>query len=243
MRQARAILRRTASKLDAMEGSGEEEVMNRSDADTLWRIASGLAREAAKVSRAQGRPRPNLPPLLFFTDPERTPRPWEVAERLPVGAGVVWRHFGAPDAHETALRLREATRRRDGLLLIGLDAALAEAVQADGVHLPEAATDQAAALATRHPDWTITAAFHDLGSPPDLTGIDALVVSPVFPAGGSSASRPPLGIERVSALAAELARPVYALGGVDASNAHALIGSGAYGVAGVGSIRAAFGAD
>jgi len=244
MRQARAILRRTASKLDAMEGSGEEEVMNRSDADTLWRIASGLAREAAKVSRAQGRPRPNLPPLLFFTDPERTPSPWEVAERLPVGAGVVWRHFGAPNALETALRLREATRRRDGLLLIGLDAALAETVQADGVHLPEAATDQAPDLAARHPGWTITAAFHGLSAVPDIVGIDALIVSPIFPAGGASASKVPLGVDRLKALAQAAApAPIYALGGVDASNAHTLIGSGVYGIAGVGSVRAAFEAD
>lgn len=214
--------------------------MNRSDADTLWRIASGLAREAAKVSRAQGRPAPNLPPLLFFTDPERTPAPWDIAGRLPVGAGVVYRHFGAADARETALRLREATRKRDGLLLIGLDADLAGAVGADGVHLPEARIGEVAALSARYPGWIITAAFHDLGSPPDLTGIDAVVVSPVFPAGGASAGKPPLGVRRLSDLAADLARPVYALGGVAASNAHELEGSGAYGIAGVGSIRAAF---
>ncbi|RZJ33640.1 MAG: hypothetical protein EON86_19555 [Brevundimonas sp.] len=38
-------------------------------------------------------------------------------------------------------------------------------------------------------------------------------------------------------------RPVYALGGLDASNAPQLIGSGVYGMAGVGSFRAAFGPD
>jgi thiamine-phosphate pyrophosphorylase len=217
--------------------------MNRSDADTLWRIASGLAREAAKVSRAAGGPRPNLPPLLFFTDPDRTPAPWEVAARLPVGSGVVYRHFGAPDARETALRLREATRRRDGLLLIGLDAALAEAVEADGVHLPEAATGEAAALAARHPGWRITAAFHGRAPHPSLEGVDALVVSPVFQAGGASALNPPLGVMRLAEIAGKAARPVYALGGINASNARELEGSGAYGIAGVGSICAAFGPD
>lgn len=217
--------------------------MNRSDADTLWQVAGCLAREAAKVSRALGRPRPNLPPLLFFTDPERTPRPWEVAARLPVGAGVVYRHFGAPDARETALRLREATRWRDGLLLIGRDADLAEAIGADGVHLPETLIGEAAALSTRRPGWIITAAFHDLGPTPDLAGLDALVVSPVFPAGGASAGKAALGVERLSALSTALARPLYALGGIDASNARALEGSGAYGLAGVGSIHAAFGPD
>jgi thiamine-phosphate pyrophosphorylase len=217
--------------------------MNRSDADTLWRIASGLARETAKVSRSQGRAPLNLPPLLFFTDPERTPEPWTVAARLPVGSGVIYRHFGAPDARDTALRLREATRRRDVLLLIGLDEALAEAVEADGVHLPERAIGGAAALSARRPDWRITAAFH--GSEPlgSLAGIDALVVSPVFPAGGASGARPALGLARFSALVATAERPVYALGGIDPKNAHELEGSGACGIAGVGSIRAAFGPD
>lgn len=216
--------------------------MNRSNADALWRVASGLAREATKVSRAGGAPRPNLPPLLFFTDGDRTPEPWRVAARLPVGAGVVLRHFGAPDARETALRLREATLRRDGLLLIGRDADLAEAVQADGVHLPEALIGEAAALAVRHPGWTLTAAFHGLTPLPDLTGLDALVVSPVFPAGGASGAKAPLGLDGLAELARTVPRPVYALGGVNASNAPRLSGSGAYGIAGVGSIREAFGA-
>ncbi len=39
-----------------------------------------------------------LPPMLFFTDPERTPSPERVMERLPRGAGVVFRAFGRPDA-------------------------------------------------------------------------------------------------------------------------------------------------
>nr|MBF0666190.1 thiamine phosphate synthase [Brevundimonas sp.] len=108
--------------------------MNRSAAEILWEVASVLARDAADVSRAAGRRRPDLPPLLFFTDPGRTARPWETAARLPAGSGVVFRAFGAADALDTARRLREATRGRGGLLLIGLDAELAEAVEADGVH-------------------------------------------------------------------------------------------------------------
>lgn len=217
--------------------------MSRSDADTLWRIASGLAREAAKVSRSTDRTLPPPPPLLFFTDPERTPEPWIVAQALPVGAGVVYRHFGVPDARETALRLRGVTRAGGVLLLIGRDATLAEEIGADGVHLPEASAGEAAALSAAHPGWLITAAFHDRASPPDPTGIDALVVSPIFQAGGVSAASEPLGIERLRTLTRLSSRPVYALGGIDASNARRLEGSGVCGIAGVGSIRAAFGAD
>lgn len=233
---------RAATALDGGTGSGEEEVMNRADAEILWEAANVLARDATRVSRALGRAGPNLPPLLFFTDPERTPKPWETAARLPVGSGVVFRHFGRPDARETALRLREATKARDGLLLIGLDADLAEAVGADGVHLPERALDRAEGLATARPDWRITGAAH---SPAMLgtAGLDALILSPVFAAGGASADRPALGLDTFTAWATVAPCQVYALGGVDSGNAQSLIGSGACGIAGVSAIRAAFGPD
>ena len=217
--------------------------MNRSDAEILWEVASVLARDAANVSRAAGRPRPNLPPLLFFTDPDRTPHPWETAARLPVGSGVVFRAFGAADARETGLRLREATRRRDGLLLIGLDADLAEAVEADGVHLPERALDQAPALAQAHPGWRLTGAVHAAAAMGAASGLDAVVLSPVFPAGGASAGRPALGLQTFGDLVRAGPTPVYALGGLGAGNARALIGSGACGIAGVSAIQSAFGPD
>ena len=216
--------------------------MNRADAEILWEAASVLARDAAKVSRVRDRTGPDLPPLLFFTDPDRTPSPWETAARLPLGSGVVFRHFGRADARETALRLREATRVRDALLLIGLDAELAEAVGADGVHLPERALDQAAGLAALRPDWILTGAVHSRALL-ETPGLDALIVSPVFPVVGASADRPTLGLTTFTSWVEAAPCPVYALGGLDGGNARSLIGSGASGFAGVSSIQAAFGPD
>jgi thiamine-phosphate pyrophosphorylase len=216
--------------------------MNGADARILWEAASVLARDAAKVSRAKAPAAPNLPPLLFFTDPDRTPLPWETAARLPAGCGVVFRHFGRTDAFETAQRLRDSTLERGGRLLIGLDAALAEAVGADGVHLPERALDQAAALATARPDWIITGAAHSrarLKTP----GLDALVVSPVFPAGGASADRPALGLQTLGDWVEAAPCPVYALGGIDSRNVRSLVGSGACGIAGVSAFQTAFRPD
>lgn len=213
--------------------------MNRSDAEILWEVARVLARDAAKVSRAA--PARALPPLLFFTDPDRTPRPWETAARLPAGAGVVFRHFGRPDAHETALRLREVTAMHDLVLLIGRDAELAERVDADGLHLPEQALDEAERLSQARPDWLVTGAAH-AGGRLDVAHLHARVLSPVFPAGGSSSATPPLGLAGFQAMAASAACPVYALGGIDARNARSLTGSGACGLAGVSAIRSAFAA-
>jgi thiamine-phosphate pyrophosphorylase len=214
-------------------------LMKRSDADILWDVAAQLAREAAQ--RLDGRLSLGLPPLLFFTDPERTSRPWETAACLPAGSGVVFRHFGAPDSFETARRLREATRRRDGLLLIGLDADLAEAVGADGVHLPQRALGLAATLAARRPDWRLTGAVHDTGAMRAAAGLDAVVVSPVFPAGGRSSVKAALGVDGLKRLITTAPCPVYGLGGIDAGNATRLIGSGLCGLAGVAAIQSAFG--
>ncbi|HUH23444.1 MAG TPA: thiamine phosphate synthase [Brevundimonas sp.] len=206
------------------------------DARTLWETATALARAAAAVSP----PKCPLPPLLFFTDPARTPRPWETAARLPAGAGVVFRHFGAADALETGLRLRAATKAAGVRLLVGLDAELAERIGADGVHLPERTLSAAYALSGRRPDWLLTGAAHSSEAVERARDLDALVASPVFPAGGASASKPALGIDGFRALAALAPCPVYALGGISPANASALIGSGACGIAGVDAVQIAF---
>ena len=224
--------------LDADRGSEEEVVMSRSAAESLWEVACGLARTAAEVSREPG---VALPPLLFFTDPARTPRPWETAARLPPGAGVVFRHFGAADASATARRLREVTAAAGVRLLIGLDIGLAAEVRADGVHLPERAVGQAEALMAAHPGWLVTGAVHGSESIARARALHAMVLSPVFPAGGVSTARPALGPAGFRALASSAGRPVYALGGITERNASALIGSGACGLAGVEAIQAAFG--
>ena len=205
------------------------------DARTLWQTATALARAAAAVSP----PKRPLPPLLFFTDPTRTPRPWETAARLPAGAGVVFRHFGAADALEIGLRLRATTREAGVRLLVGLDADLAERIGADGVHLPERALSSAYALSGRRPDWLLTGAAHSTKAVKAARDLDALVLSPVFPAGGASAGKPALGIEGFKALAAVAPCPAYALGGISAAKAEALIGSGACGIAGVDAVQTA----
>ena len=206
------------------------------DARTLWQTATALARAAAAVSPSKV----PLPPLLFFTDPTRTPRPWETAARLPAGAGVVFRHFGATDALEIGLRLRAATKAAGVRLLVGLDADLAERIKADGVHLPERALSAAYALSGRRPDWLLTGAAHSTKTVKAARDLDALILSPVFPAGGASADKIALGVEGFKALAAPAPCPAYALGGISAANAETLIGSGACGIAGVDAVQTAF---
>lgn len=215
------------------------------DARRLWETAVDLNRAVRPVSPA---PRRALPPLLFFTDPQRTPEPWGTAKALPAGAGVVYRHFGAEDAGATAERLRRVTADRAVRLLIGQDGALAEAVGADGLHLPERDLARASAWRAARPHWLITAAVHApeaLADPArlglDVLGLDALVLSPVFPAGGASSAKPALGLEAFSAAVRASLLPVYGLGGVNARTVEQLSGSGACGVAAVDAVVEVFG--
>jgi thiamine-phosphate pyrophosphorylase len=205
------------------------------EARALWGAALDLNRAATAVSPGAGR----LPPLLFFTDPDRTPHPWETAARLPRGAGVVFRAFGRPEALEIGQRLRAATAGRGVRLLVGRDADLAVRLEADGVHLPERAMTEATAMRRVRPDWLLTAAWH--GAPLEgAAGLDALVLSPVFPAGGASARKPALGVNAFKDRTSAAPCPVYALGGVNGARAAGLAESGACGIAGVEAVQAAF---
>lgn len=241
-----------ASAVDEGDKAGDEDAMDLPDeARTLWDAATALnqqwramqpvARGGRTVSCVGDQPGLVLPPLLFMTDPLRTPEPWTTAAALPAGACVVFRHFGARDAAATAERLRETTRRAGVLLLIGRDADLAERVGADGVHLPERDLGRAPDLRRQWPDWLLTGACH--GEPNETDGLDALVMSPVFPAGGASAVKTPMGMEAFAARVEKSPLPVYALGGITAGNVGQLAASGACGIAGVAAIREAFAAS
>lgn len=198
-----------------------------------------LSRTAARFRPWPVRGKP-LPNLLFFTDPERTPDPERVAERLPAGAAVVFRAFGAPDAAARGLRLREITRRRGLGFLVGADVSLALEVEADGVHLPERLAAQASELRATRPDWLITAATHGEAAARGgaLAGVDALVVSPVFPSRSPSAGAP-LGVEGLKRIVGAVETPVYALGGVRAGTVERLLDTGIVGIAAVEALNGA----
>lgn len=171
-----------------------------------------------------------LPALLAFTDPERSGDLATLARAMPRGAALVYRAFGAPDAAAQARALLSVCRRRGVRVLIGADAALAKAVRADGVHLPERALTAAWRVGgakhwpkhwpKRWPKdwpkhWFVTAAAH---SPRALAraaqaGVDAAVLSPVFASRSASAGAP-LGERRARIWALQAKTPVYALGGV-----------------------------
>jgi thiamine-phosphate pyrophosphorylase len=197
----------------------------------LAALKRAAERLAASAPVRNGR---RLPPLLILTDPRRTPDPVAVAERLPRGSGLVYRAFGATDALDVGRSLAAVSRRRGLVFLVGADPVLASACGADGVHLPERLVASAPRLRARRPLWRLTGAAHGAAAlhRAAAAGLDAALLSAVFPSGSPSAGRP-LGPTRFSALSRLAELPVYALGGIDAASAPRLRGaaSGAAAVA------------
>lgn len=175
-----------------------------------------------------------LPPLLFFTDPVRTPHPERIVHGLPRGAAVVFRTFGASDAVVQGRRIARAARRRRIVLFVGADEMLARRLGADGVHLPERQAACAGLVSRLRRRFVVTAAAHSL--PAALrarrAGVEAIVVSPVFPSRSPSAGRP-LGPRGFAVIARRAGVAAYALGGVNSCTALGLAGSGAVGLAAI----------
>lgn len=174
-----------------------------------------------------------LPSLLAFTDPARTPDPVALARRMPRGAALVYRAFGAKDAEAVARKLKTVARTRGLVLLIGADPRLAARIGADGVHLPERLARRARAL--RRPGWVVTAAAHSVRAA-RVEGVDAVVISAAFPSNSASAGKP-LGPVRLAQMVRAAGRPAYALGGVTDENARRLLPTGVVGIAGVDAFR------
>ena len=107
-------------------------------------------------------------------------------------------------------------------MMVGMDARLAARLGADGVHLPERLAGRAGSIRALRQRFLVTGAAHSL--PAALrarrAGVDALVVSPVFPSRSPSAGRA-IGPRAFAGLARAIRTPSYALGGVNALTARA----------------------
>jgi thiamine-phosphate pyrophosphorylase len=194
------------------------------------RSKHALAAQARRLNREAGCP--SIPALYFFTDPERTPDPRAIVRRLPRGAAVVYRHFGAQGRERVARQLASLCRSRGLRLLVAADPALARRVGADGVHWPE---DRLSSM--RAGLSIVTVAAHSAAAleRARLAGVDAVVLAPVFETRSASGRRA-LGPFRASQLARSAGVPVIALGGVNAENARLLAGRGFAGIAAVGAL-------
>lgn len=213
-------------------------------ADDARRLNLRTRRRCEAGVRPQ-RERARLPALILLTDETRLTDPSAAVALLPRGSAVIFRHYGLAAAERAALarRLRRITRARGVLLLLAAtdrtDEALARALRADGIHVPEWRVRQGdgPAMHRRRPGWLVTAAAHSLLALRRAAafGADAALLSPVFTTASHAAARP-LGVLRFAAWSRLSRLPVYALGGIDARSAARLRPTRACGLAGIGGL-------
>lgn len=186
------------------------------------------SRKMASAVREASRQIPaGWPGGFFLTDPERVPDPVAMVWRLPHGVGVIHRHFGADNRFHIATKLKAVCFHKGIPLLIANDPYTAIAVNADGVHWPEA-------HAYRARKWRGRFQFQTQ-SVHSATGLrravcDAVLFSTVFPSNSPSAGTA-IGAIRFRKLAMRSEGIVYALGGVNGKTARAV--SGVAGLAGI----------
>ena len=92
---------------------------------------------------------------------------------------------------------------------------------------------QTCALPICHPRWLITGAAHAQVATVYATGVNAVLLAPVFPT-PSHSQTVPLGVEKFAGIATQASLPVYALGGITAQNVEQLAATRAAGIALIG---------
>jgi thiamine-phosphate pyrophosphorylase len=148
----------------------------------------------------------NAGALILMTDDIRLPDPCAAANLLPRGSLVIVR---ARDGRHRAMlgqQLRAIARRRGLVLLVAGDAALARAIGANGLHLPETMAAKAGRLRATNPGWLITVAAHSRAAIRRAVHADAVLLSPVF-ASESHKDATPLSAVRARLIARAARKP------------------------------------
>ncbi len=189
------------------------------------------------------------PPLLIITDRGQARAPLtEIVDAL-FQAGVRWLMLREKDLDAAARRdlLRDLVARGapfGAAVTVNGDLAAAQAAGAAGVHLPAGGTlgDRLAeARRALGPGALLGASAHcfEEAAAAAAAGAGYVTLSPVFESASKPGYGPALGPAGLQAMAARLAVPAIALGGVAAGNAGACLAAGAAGVAVLGAVMAA----
>jgi thiamine-phosphate pyrophosphorylase len=159
--------------------------------------------------------RPSLPEFFFFTDESRGIDPLAAVSCLPIGSGIVFRHYGAPDREALAKKLARMAKERRLVLLVAGDWKLAARVGAHGVHWPEGLARHGVGVRGRR-NWLVTVAAHSRLALNRARKIkaEAAFLSPVFPTVSHPKSKP-LGPLRFALLSRNAGMKVIALGGIN----------------------------
>lgn len=158
-----------------------------------------------------------LPPVLFLTDPDRTPDPISTIRALPSGWGVIYRHFGRADAKKIGEELGTAARERNLYFSVSQDLALARYLGADGIHIPNRQLTGFHCSSLQGLSMTTSAHSASEVLRARRFGVDGVLLSPVFESQSPSTGKP-IGLSRFKSFIRNMDPEIYALGGMTAEN-------------------------
>lgn len=184
--------------------------------------------------------------LYLITDRHSTSRDLAcvVEEALEGGVKAIQlreKDLSSRELFATACTLRSMTERYQARLLINDRVDIALAVGADGVHLGTGSIPVDAAREILGMGKLIGCSCHDRDSALEAQqlGADFITFGPVFATPSKAAYGAPVGMEKLSAIAALVDIPVFALGGINRDNAALTIAAGVHGIALISAVIAA----
>ena len=162
----------------------------------------------------------------LMTDERMAGRMWEAMDRLPAGAGIVFRHYATPasEREELAGRLAEQCQLRGLVLAIARDVDLAKRLQVPLVHNP---TSDPGALAFSRAAHSIEEAKAACNS-----GASLIFLSPLSRTRSHPGAQP-LSRKEAQAIVSACPAPVIALGGICRALFEEIRSDGFYGWAGI----------
>lgn len=185
-----------------------------------------------------------LPALCLVTDSSvRLHAPIEdvVAEAVSGGVGMVQireKTMASGELYRLAAKLRLVTQG-EALLIINDRVDIALAVDADGVHLPSHSLPISTARKVAGNRLLLGRSVHSVEEAvtAESEGVDYLVLGTIYGT-ASHPDREGSGPELIAKVKARVRTPVYAIGGINISNAREVMNAGAHGIAVIRSILA-----
>jgi thiamine-phosphate pyrophosphorylase len=181
------------------------------------------------------------PPLMVITNRHMTADLMATLTRA-LDGGAKWillreKDMAASARLDLARRIKTETDRHGALLGINSDLATAEAVGAASLHLPSDAIGHKVDAA----HLLLGASVHDASEAEAAvaTGVDYLLVAPVFETASKTLQRSPLGLSGLRAIVASVPVPVIALGGIFPEQVADCLDAGAAGIAAMGAVMRA----
>lgn len=157
---------------------------------------------------------PHWPCEWLMTDERIGDRLWEAIDALPIGAGIVFRHYATPATERSQLAHRVAVACQDRKLVLAIarDGELARELGAKLVHNPDRQSALPCSLSIHN---------HKEAQAARPAGAALVFISPVYST-RSHLGTPALGAARAAELAALSGCRAVALGGMNAARFDAL---------------------